>query len=97
MSKTRKTISPEFKAKVAQEAIRGVVTTAELASKYKIHPNQIVKWKKHAQENLASLFVDGRAKVEKDDSEQVREQLLQEIGRLQFELTWLKKKLPTDQ
>lgn len=93
MAKTRKTISPEFKAKVALESIRGVVTTNALASKYKIHPNQITKWKKQAQEELSTLFQDGRAKSKKDDTQVQIDQLLQEIGRLQFELSWLKKKL----
>lgn len=94
MAKARKTISPEFKAKVALEAIRGVVTINDLASKHKIHPNQITKWKKQVQDHLPSVFLDGRAKAKKDDSEIVHDRLLQEIGRLQFELTWLKKKVP---
>ncbi len=39
--KKRKNHSPEFKAKVALEAIRGVMTLAELSKKYGVHPTQI--------------------------------------------------------
>ena len=46
----RKQYSTEFKAKVALSAIRGDGTLAELASRYKIHPNMITKWKREALE-----------------------------------------------
>ncbi len=45
MPKKRKTHTPEFKVKVALDAIRGVKTAAELASQYQIHPVQITQWK----------------------------------------------------
>ena len=93
MTRKRKTFSADFKAKVALEAIRGVSTTAELASRHKVHPNQITKWKKQVQENLASLFVDGRSKTNKAEDERLKERLYQQIGQLQFELDWLKKKV----
>ena len=93
MSRKRKTFSADFKAKVALEAIRGVSTTAEIALKHKVHPNQITKWKKQVQENLASLFTDGRSKANKVDDERLKERLYQQIGQLQFELDWLKKKV----
>ena len=37
----RKRYSAEFKAKVALEAIREELTTAELAKKYDVHPTMI--------------------------------------------------------
>lgn len=93
MARQRKTFSADFKAKVALEAIRGGATTSEIASKHKVHPNQITKWKKQAQENLAALFADGRAKANKADDDRLKERLFQQIGQLQFELDWLKKKV----
>ena len=41
MSKKRKQYSPQFKAKVAIEAIQGQKTTPELSSQYEIHPTMI--------------------------------------------------------
>jgi len=44
--KKRKNHSPEFKAKVALEAIREELTLAELSKKYGVHPTQIGTWKR---------------------------------------------------
>ena len=44
----RKNHSPEFKARVALEAIREEVTVAELFKKYSVHPTQIGTWKRVA-------------------------------------------------
>lgn len=52
----RKRYSADFKAKVALEAIREELTTAELAKKYGIHPTMISGWKKTAINNMASAF-----------------------------------------
>ncbi|WP_093163563.1 transposase [Aliiruegeria lutimaris] len=49
-----KRCSAEFKAKVALEAIREELTTAELAKKYSIHPTMISVWKKTAIANMSS-------------------------------------------
>lgn len=59
----RKRHSAEFKAKVALEAIREELTTAELAKKYSIHPTMISGWKRTAIDNMASAFVMRNAKV----------------------------------
>jgi transposase len=42
----RKNHSPEFKARVALEAIREEMTLAELSKKYGVHPTQIGTWKR---------------------------------------------------
>ena len=93
MGGKRKSFSADFKAKVALEAIRGISTTAEIALRHKVHPNQITKWKQQVQENLAALFADGRSKTNKSADEGLKDRLYQQIGQLQFELDWLKKKV----
>ena len=45
----------QFKVKVALEAIKGEKTIAELASQYKMHPNQMLGWTQ-LLENISGLF-----------------------------------------
>ena len=58
MTGKRTRYSAEFKAKVALEAIRGELTTAELASKHGIHQTMVSEWKRQAMEELAKVFAD---------------------------------------
>lgn len=52
----RKQYSPELKTRVALAAIRGDGTIAELAQKYSLHPNMIVKWKREAVDGMKESF-----------------------------------------
>ncbi len=91
MTKRRKIHHPEFKAKVALEAIRGMKTSSELASRFQVHPTQISAWKKQALDCLPEGF--RRGNLAKQVSEQeLTGPLYEEIGRLKMELDWLKKK-----
>lgn len=81
----------EFKAKVALAAIRGDQTVTELASLYKVHPNQITTWKRQAQEQLVAAFDNKKSRSVKTD-EKLKEELYRQIGQLKVELDWLKKK-----
>ena len=68
MSRKRRNFSPEFKARVALEALTGEQTLSELASRYCVHPNQISIWKKQAKEGIADSF-SGRKKRDSQDKE----------------------------
>ena len=89
MGNIRKKHPPVFKAKVALEAIREEKTSAELSSKYKVHPGQIRKWKSIATEGIRESFMDKRQKRDKD---MLIEELYKQIGQLKVEVDWLKKK-----
>jgi transposase-like protein len=91
MASMRTKRTSEFKAKVALAAIRGDQTVAELASLYKVHPNQITTWKRQAQDQLVAAFDNKRTKSSKKD-EKLKEELYRQIGQLKVELDWLKKK-----
>jgi len=83
--------SADFKTKVALEAIRGLKTLNEISSEYEVHPNQVSKWKKQLLTQAPQIFKDQRSSIGNQEDKKV-EKLYQEIGQLQVELNWLKKK-----
>ena len=80
-----------MKAKVALEAIRGQKTVNEIASQYDVHPNQVGTWKKQALESLPEIFSNGKAKSHEKEQAKL-DALYQQIGQLQVELSFLKKR-----
>jgi transposase len=61
MSKKRRQYSPQFKSKVALEAIQGVKTVPELSSHHSVHPSLNNQWKRHLVESASGLFETGQA------------------------------------
>ena len=67
-SKTPKNCRPEFKAKVALEAVRGKLTVNEISKQCEVHATQIAKWKKQFLENLPQIFdTTKKPQVEQDE------------------------------
>jgi transposase-like protein len=91
MGQTRKHHSKEFKAKVALEAVKGVHSLSELASRYKVHPTQIAQWKRQLVENAPLVFERGGSGGVVD-AQGLTAPLYQEIGRLKMEVDFLQKK-----
>jgi transposase-like protein len=87
----RRQHSDDLKAKAVIEAIKGEDTVNVIAKRYDVHPLLITKWKKHVISLLPTLFSRKPDKGEQD-WETREAQLFQEIGKLKFELDWLKKK-----
>ena len=87
----RKQHTPEFKAKVALEALKEERTVNEIASHYEVHAAQISQWKKQALEQMVQGFTRKNSKSKKDD-EALKEKLFSQIGQLKVENDWLKKK-----
>ena len=83
--------SSKLKAKVAVDAIRERETLPQLASKYQVHTSQVSKWKKVLLDGLPGLF-ESSLNSHGDGQKELIEQLYQQIGQLQMELQWLKKK-----
>lgn len=90
MKKGKRQHTAEFKAKVAIEALKEVLTSAEMASKFEVHPTQVAKWKRQLLESGAEIFSSARERREKDD-EAEKDRLLKKVGQLQMEVDWLKK------
>jgi transposase-like protein len=87
----RRNFTAEFKARVAIEAIKGQKTIQEIASHFEVHPNMVMKWKQHAMAELSQVFTDQRSN-KNDKDEALTDALYQQIGKLQVQLDWLKKK-----
>jgi len=87
----RKVFSAEFKAKVALEALAGRKTVNEIAGAHEVHPNQVTTWKREAQDGLKVLFACKRGRRSPPDGADA-EALYSQIGRLQVQVEWLKKK-----
>jgi transposase-like protein len=91
MKRQRKQYSADLKAKIAVEAVKGQRTIQEIGSHYSIHPSQVTQWKKQLLEGAAEVFSNGKGHAAEAD-EQMKAELYQQVGKLQVELDWLKKK-----
>ena len=87
----RRHFTPEFKAKVVLEALRGETSEAELCQRHNISEEQLSTWKRQLLENAASLFAS-KEKPSKAATERIA-QLEQHVGRLAVALDIQKKAL----
>lgn len=92
MKKSRRKFQPEFKAKVAIEALRERESLAELSKRFEVHPNQISLWKREFMSNAGRAFEKDDTQ-KKDAPEQDPEKLYAKIGKLEVENEFLKKSL----
>jgi transposase-like protein len=93
LKSTRRKHSPEFKAKVAMAAARGDKTMSELASEFKVHPHQIMTWKKVLLENMQALFEKQSGASASESKGEDSEPLYAKIGQLTIERDFLARKL----
>jgi|SRR4029077_4355459 transposase-like protein len=91
MARKSKVTGSTFKAKVALAALKGDKSLSELASQFDAHPTQIGRWRQRLLEGAPELFEDGRRRGQAEE-EVSRDELFAQIGRLQMEVEWLKKK-----
>jgi transposase len=81
----RTKFKPDFKAKVALEALKGDKSTAELAQIYGVHPTQITQWKKQLLDQAPSVFEGRHVKADHVDVDE----LYKKIGKLEMERDFL--------
>jgi transposase-like protein len=89
----RKQHKPEFKARVALEALKGEQTVADLAGRFGVHPTMIHQWKKALLDGAPALFQRGRIHAEPEaDGSRIKE-LHAKIGELTVERDFLEQGL----
>jgi transposase len=86
MSKTRRKIDAELKAKIVLQALRDNASIVQLAQRYEVHPNQIYAWKKQLEEQAAQIF----ERTARPHTEEL-EELHAKIGQLTMERDRLAK------
>jgi transposase len=91
MTQKRRQFSSEFKARVVRAALREDKTLAQLASEFDVHPNQITEWKRQALDTLPEVFSKKREHQQQDQQALV-DRLYRQIGELQVDVNWMKKK-----
>ena len=87
----RRNFTPEFKAEVVLEALRGETSQAELCRRHNLSEQQLSKWKQQVVEDVATLF----ASTDQQSSEAAERiaHLEQLVGRLTVALDIEKKAL----
>lgn len=90
MSRTRKSHSAQFKAKVVLEALREDTPVSELALKHGVHATVIHRWKKEAAMLIESGFSGKQEKISNDQDEQIYN-LHAKIGQLTVERDFLER------
>ena len=83
---------PAFKAKVALEAVKETTTMAELSSQFGVHPTQIKQWRQILETGMQGLYTDHHKRKEQEKDDLMR-RLYEQIGKLQIQVDWLKKKM----
>jgi transposase len=92
MKAKRRRHDPEFKARVALEAIKETKSVQEIAKEYEIHPGQVSEWKKKMLEGASGVFGPGQVKKTEEEFDKERDKLHSKIGQLSVEVDFLRKK-----
>ena len=91
MSTKRIRHTARFKFSIALEAVKSDKTISQLASDHQLHPSQISQWKKQLLEQGSDIFTTPPTKQQREQHDK-ESRLYEQIGRLNMELNWLKKK-----
>ena len=89
---TRRRFTADLNARVALDALRGDKTIQEIATRHKVHSNQVSTWKCQAMDGLGAVFSNGADKGRMDHDDEVHD-LHAKIGQLTVERDFLAKGL----
>ncbi len=92
MERKHKKREPNLKFKVAIEAVKGVLSISQIASKYSIHPKQVTDWRDQLLADGQSLFLP-KTSLKRTKTDLEKDALYKILGELTAENKFLKKKL----
>ncbi len=92
MKAKRRRHEPEFKARVAIEAVKEIKTIQEIAKQFDVHPVQVSDWKKKMLEGVPDVFSATKKRSKEEAFDTQREQLHAKIGKQSVEIDFLIKK-----
>ena len=92
MKAKRRRHDPEFKARVALEALKGVKTIQQIGKEFDVHPVQVSEWKKIMSDGATGVFGPGQGRTAEEDFEKERNALHSKIGELTVHVDFLRKK-----
>ena len=95
MSRTKRNFSPEFKAKLVLEVLKGEKELNVIATENDIQPNLLRNWKKEFLDKAAVAFDDSREESLKEKfiaERKEKDQYAKKVGQLTMQVDWPPKK-----
>ncbi len=91
MKAKRRRHKPEFKARVALEALQGEKTIQQIAKEFDLHPVQVSEWKETMLEGASLIFSADEAAVAEEELKRERTRLHSKIEHLSVQVDFLKQ------
>ena len=88
MATNKRNHTPEFKAQVALEALRGKDSVADIAARHDIHPSLVHAWRQQLKSSVTEVFLPDNQVPVRAENAQVRS-LHRQIAKLEAEQQWL--------
>ena len=93
MARKRRRFTPEFKARVALEALQERDSVQAIATRHELHPNQVSAWKRQLLDAVPEVFTKGgRRKLAKEHEAKIHD-LHAKIGELTVERDFFRRGL----
>jgi len=95
MSRKRRNHSPQFKARLALEALKEERSVSEIAQDHNLNPNLVRRWRDELLEKADTVFDTPKQIKEQKRREEVleaeRDELLKAVGSATVERDWLRR------
>ena len=91
MARKRRRFTPEFKGRVALEALRERDSLQAIAARHELHPNQVSAWKRQLLDAVPEVFAgDAARKLAKRNEAKIHD-LHAKIGELTVERDFFRR------